>query len=83
MNRDHKKSVISSKEAEEGLQRKISWTIPNDYQTTMSAINQGKLISEISRKCDVSRNYAAFADSIAGELKGKPKERSFSLSKKG
>ena len=83
MNRDHKKSVISSKEAEEGLQRKISWTIPNDYQTTMSAINQGKLISEISRKCDVSRNYADFAATIAGELGVKPKERSFRPSTKG
>jgi len=42
MNRYHKKSLISLKEAEESLKQKIYCLIMNDYQTTMSAINQGK-----------------------------------------
>ena len=40
-----KKSVIPIKEAEESVNQKIYWFVPNDYPTTMSAINQGKTLS--------------------------------------
>jgi len=43
INRYHKKSLISLKDAEASLDKKFFGLIDNDYLTTMSAINQGKL----------------------------------------
>jgi len=38
INRYMNQSEITVKEAEESIQSKIFWSIPNDYKTTMSAI---------------------------------------------
>jgi pilus assembly protein CpaE len=59
-----KKSDITIKDAEESLQNKIFWSIPNDYKTTMSAINRGKPIHEISPRADITRNLEELADSL-------------------
>ena len=61
MNRYHKKSLISLKEAEESLKQKIYSLITNDYQTTMSAINQGKTLSAIDRGAEITRNFKDLA----------------------
>ena len=62
INRHHrKKSVISSKEAEESVNQKIFWFVPNDYPTTMSAINQGKTLSAVAPGAEVSRNVKELA----------------------
>ena len=64
VNRFMKKSDITIKDAEESLQNKIFWSIPNDYKTTMSAINRGKPIHEISPRADITRNLEELADSL-------------------
>ncbi len=64
MNRYHKKSLISLKEAEENLKQKIYCLITNDYQTTMSAINQGKNLSTIDRGAEITKNFKELADKI-------------------
>ena len=64
MNRYHKKSVLSVKEAEEGLGKKISWLIPNDFNATMSAINQGKVLSAVAKSAEISRNFSQLAHSL-------------------
>ncbi len=64
MNRYHKKSLISLKEAEENLKQKIYCLIANDYQTTMSAINQGKNLSVIDRGAEITRNFKELAEKI-------------------
>jgi pilus assembly protein CpaE len=56
-----KKSVIPIKEAEEGVNQKIYWFVPNDYPTTMSAINQGKTLSAVAPNADVSKNLRSLA----------------------
>ncbi len=61
VNRYHKSSVISLKDAEKGIQRKIFWTVPNEYQMTMSAINQGKPLSAMSTKSEITRNIRNLA----------------------
>jgi len=61
MNRYHKNSDISLKDAEKGIQRKIFWTIPNEYQLTMSAINQGKSLVADSNKSDITRKIRNLA----------------------
>ena len=64
MNRYHKKSLISLKEAEENLKQKIYCLITNDYQTTMSAINQGKNLSAIDRGAEITKNFKELAEKI-------------------
>lgn len=69
INRYLKNSDISLKDAEKGIDKKIFWTIPNDYQTTMSAINQGKALCQSAYKKAVTNNLRQLADAI---LLGEP-----------
>ena len=59
-----KKSVIPIKEAEEGVNQKIYWFVPNDYPTTMSAINQGKTLSAVAPNAEVSKNLRSLATQL-------------------
>jgi len=62
INRHHKKNaVISLKEAEESINQKIFWFIPNDYPTTMSAINQGRTLLSVAPGAEVSKNLRELA----------------------
>jgi pilus assembly protein CpaE len=61
INRHSKKSVISLKEAEESINQKFFWFVPNDYFTTMSAINQGKTLLSVAPGAEVSRNLRELA----------------------
>jgi pilus assembly protein CpaE len=63
-NRYLKNSDISLKDAEESIGKKVFWTIPNDYKTTMSAINNGKPLSQIASKAPVTRSMEGLADSF-------------------
>jgi pilus assembly protein CpaE len=75
INRYLKKSEVSLKEAEESIHKEIFWTIPNDYKTTMSAINQGKALSSSAPKASISRNLKELAMLFTphGEKKGRKK----------
>jgi pilus assembly protein CpaE len=64
VNRYLKKSDITLKEAEESVHSQIPWSIPNDYKTTMSAINRGKPLHEISPRAEITRKLEELADSI-------------------
>ncbi|MEJ2724865.1 MAG: AAA family ATPase [Deltaproteobacteria bacterium] len=55
VNRYLKKSDITLEEAEESVKGEIFWTIPNDYKTTMSAINRGKPLYEISPRAAITK----------------------------
>jgi len=66
--------VISLKEAEESINQKVFWFIPNDYPTTMSAINQGKTLLSVAPGAEVSKNLKELASRFIekeGEEKGK------------
>jgi pilus assembly protein CpaE len=56
INRYNKSSSITLNEAEKGLQKKIFWSIPNDYNATISAINQGKTLSVIAQKSEITKS---------------------------
>jgi pilus assembly protein CpaE len=74
INRYLKKSDITLKEAEESVHREIFWHIPNDYKTSMSAINRGKPLCEIAPKAEITRKIEDLADVlIHGERKEKKK----------
>ena len=74
MNRYLKTSEISLQDAENGINKKIFWTIPNDYRTTLTAINQGKALSQIAKNAAITKSFKDLADCIAaGELKTEKK----------
>jgi pilus assembly protein CpaE len=69
-----KKATISLSDAEEGIGKSVFWTIPNDYLTSMSAINQGKELSVLSRKSQISKSIHDLAATVIdGEKKQKKK----------
>jgi pilus assembly protein CpaE len=61
INRYQKKTTVSSGEAEKTLGRKIVSMIPNDYETTMSAINTGKTLSDVAWKSAVMEHFRELA----------------------
>jgi pilus assembly protein CpaE len=75
INRHLKQSDISIGEAEKLLKRKIFWTIPNDYKTTISAINQGKTLNQIASKSETGRSLDLLAGTLIGEGASSEKKR--------
>ncbi len=65
LNRYMKTADISLKDAEAGIKQKLFWVIPNDYKTTMAAINSGKPLSQIASRAAITKNF----ESLAGTLK--------------
>jgi pilus assembly protein CpaE len=61
INRYQKKTMVSPGEAEKTLGKKIVSMIPNDYETTMSAINTGKTLSDVAWKSPVMENFRELA----------------------
>jgi pilus assembly protein CpaE len=78
INRHHRKNaVIAPKEAEESINQKIFWFVPNDYPTTMSAINQGRTLGAVAHGAEVSRNLRELASKfIEKEEEEREKEKS-------
>ena len=74
VNRLTKKSDIQLKEAEATLRKKVSWTVPNDYRLTMSAINQGKLLGSVDKSAEATVRMKGLAGFLAGKRE-KKKER--------
>ena len=73
VNRYLKNSDISLKDAEASIGKKIFWTVPNDFKSTMSAINQGKTLSEVAAKSDVARSLRELAERFAVKEEGQSK----------
>jgi len=69
-----KKSDISIQEAERSIAKEIFWIVPNDYLTTMSAINLGKTLSIVSNGSEISKNFVDLAAKFQGQIE-KGKER--------
>jgi pilus assembly protein CpaE len=65
INRFQKRTMITLDEATKTLNKKIFCLLPNDYQTSVSAINQGKPISILEPKSDLARNFVRLASMIA------------------
>jgi pilus assembly protein CpaE len=61
-NRYLKKSEIPLSDAKAGMGKDLFWIIPNDYRTTMSAINQGKPLSKVAPKAQITRNFEDLAE---------------------
>ncbi|MGD0230350.1 MAG: AAA family ATPase [Syntrophorhabdales bacterium] len=77
VNRFTKKGVLSLVDAEKSLNRKIQWCIPNDYRTTMSAINESRSLTSVDRKAEVSLKVRDLARALAGKASTRPEKRGF------
>lgn len=75
INRYHKNSIISQEEAEKGLGKNIFWLLPNDFQTTTSAINQGKPLTVVAQNAEITRNFAEMAAKLAGKREMKKEKK--------
>jgi pilus assembly protein CpaE len=67
INRFHKNSLISLKEAEKSINHDIFWQIPNDFQSAIAAINQGKIIFEVGNGGEICKSFRELAGSILGK----------------
>jgi pilus assembly protein CpaE len=61
LNRYTKNNDISLKDAEAGINKKLFWVIPNDYNTTMSAINKGKPLMQIASRAAITKSFEELA----------------------
>ena len=67
MNRYIKDSYISLKEVERLLTRRPFWLIPNDYMTTMSAINAGEPLAGIAPRASITKNFSRLVASFTAD----------------
>jgi pilus assembly protein CpaE len=77
INRNLKKNEISLKEAEAGIEKEIFCLIPNDYQTSMAAINQGKPIHDIAPNSGISKSFEELAGNFLPMVKKDIKKKWF------
>jgi len=64
LNRYYKKGMVSLANTEEGIGKKLSWIIPNDYSTTMSAINSGKALYQISPRSKIVECFNDYVEKM-------------------
>jgi pilus assembly protein CpaE len=67
INRYHKRSMITLDDAEKSLKKKVFWNIPNDFQTTMSAINQGKPLAVMDPVSEITDSFKELTARISGK----------------
>ncbi len=67
VNRYLKKSHISLADAEASFEKDIFWNIPNDYQTTINAINEGKALAQSAPGEAITKNFKKFAAKLRAE----------------
>jgi pilus assembly protein CpaE len=67
LNRYIKKGMVNLETAKEGLGHNIGWIVPNDYDTSMTAINSGKTLFETAPKSKISKSFAIYCESILAE----------------
>ncbi len=79
INRYQKKNMVTPGEAEKTLGKKIVSMIPNDYETTMSAINTGKTLSDVAWKSSVMENFRELAAVILHKEVTKKEKNLFTL----
>lgn len=75
VNRFERKSIISLKEAEESIGKKAFWVVPNDFQLSMNAVNQGKPLSLVDGNAEITRAIRDMAAALAGRRQGDVKDK--------
>lgn len=78
MNRYNQKSGISIDEVRKIIKRDIRWSIPNDYKSTMNAINTGVHLLKSAPNTDITKKIIEMAADLSkGELRKDKEKKSF------
>jgi pilus assembly protein CpaE len=75
LNRYIKKGEISLNDAEAGIGKELFWVVPNDYDTSMSAINSGKPLLNVAPGAAITKSFIEMARSLNDPEAGKPKKK--------
>jgi len=75
MNRYMKKSEITLQDAKKGIGHDLFWIIPNDYGTTMSAINNGKPLSKIAPRSKIVKSFEEMTENMFPKETAEPKKK--------
>ncbi|MBU1229882.1 MAG: AAA family ATPase [Proteobacteria bacterium] len=67
-NRKTSESDIGTNEAEGILQQEIAWAVVNDYQSALSAINQGKTLAEADPRTAIAKGMSAMARDLCRDI---------------
>ncbi|WP_051434369.1 AAA family ATPase [Desulfonatronum lacustre] len=65
LNRYMKKTSITLEDVERSLGQKVFWTVPNDYATTISAINKGQPLAKFAAKEEITKSFKQLAESLS------------------
>ena len=61
INRHQKNSPVSFDDVEDIIGKSIFWQIPNDFSTAISAINQGKTLSQAGSRTELCKSFRELA----------------------
>jgi pilus assembly protein CpaE len=75
LNRYIKKGEISLNDAEAGIGKELFWVVPNDYDTSMSAINSGKPLLNIAPGAAITKSFVEMARSLKEPDDGMSKKK--------
>lgn len=79
VNRHLAESDLVVEDMEKALDQTVFWRVPNDYKTTLAAINQGKTLLETAPKAPVSRSLRDLARALIPVEEAKGKKGLFGL----
>jgi pilus assembly protein CpaE len=75
LNRYIKNGDLSLKDAEKGIGKEVFMTIPNDFRSTMTAINNGKPLIDVSPKAAITRKFMDLARTFNQPGQDKPTKK--------
>jgi len=62
-------------DANKGIGHDMFWIIPNDFGTTMSAINNGKPLSKIAPRSKIVKSFEEMTENMFPKEKAEPKKK--------
>jgi len=79
VNRHLEESDLVIGDMEKALGLPVFWRVPNDYKTTLAAINQGKTLLDVAPRLPVTRSLCDLARTLAPADAGENKKGLFGL----
>lgn len=68
LNRHSPKDAISLKEAQTTLGHPVYWSLPNDFDSVISAINQGQPVFDVAEHSQLSQSILKLVGAISGKV---------------
>jgi pilus assembly protein CpaE len=75
LNRNMRKSNISTDDVESGIKKELYWTLPNDFDNSMAAINNGKPLLDIAPNARLTKGIFDLANSFLPQDNKKQKKK--------